>query len=105
MMQWSNETTLRPSFVSTSSECGEANCAFPSTTVTLRALARLARPLVSLPTTPSLNLRRPSRSTLGGPKLTPWGAMSAASAMTLAACRSAFDGMQPTLRQTPPSVG
>jgi hypothetical protein len=31
--------------------------------------------------------------------------ISAASSITLAACRSAFDGMQPTLRHTPPSIG
>ncbi len=31
--------------------------------------------------------------------------MSAASSMTLAACNSAFDGMHPTFKQTPPSMG
>jgi len=32
-------------------------------------------------------------------------AMAAASSMTFAACSSALDGMQPTLRQTPPRTG
>ena len=42
MMQWSKETVLTPSLVSTASRCGEANWPRPSTTVTLRALARRA---------------------------------------------------------------
>jgi hypothetical protein len=40
---------------------------------------------------------------LGAAKLTPSSAC-AASSITAATCSSAFDGMQPTLRQTPPSV-
>ncbi len=35
----------------------------------------------------------------------PFPPISRASAITLAACSRALDGMQPTLRQTPPSVG
>jgi len=35
----------------------------------------------------------------------PQAAMSAASSMTLAACNSAFEGMQPTFKHTPPSTG
>ena len=31
--------------------------------------------------------------------------MSAASSITLAACSSAFDGMQPTFKHTPPNTG
>ena len=46
-----------------------------------------------------------ARSIAGAPKLTPWAAIAAASSMVLATCSSAFEGMQPTLRQTPPSVG
>ena len=40
----------------------------------------------------------------GAPKLTPCAAIASASSITAAACSSALDGMQPTLRQTPPSV-
>src|SRR3712207_8180920 len=46
-----------------------------------------------------------SRSMVGSPKRMPWAAMSRLSSITLAACSRAFDGMQPTFRQTPPSVG
>jgi hypothetical protein len=35
----------------------------------------------------------------------PYSLISLVSAMTLAACSRALDGMQPTLRHTPPSVG
>jgi hypothetical protein len=45
-----------------------------------------------------------SRSMLGAAKLTPQSPMCCASSITPAMCSSAFDGMQPTLRQTPPSV-
>ena len=48
---------------------------------------------------------QPSTSTSGLANFTPKWPISSASEMTLAACSSAFDGMQPTLRQTPPSVG
>ena len=85
MMQWSNETVLTPSLVSTASRCGEANWPRPSTTVTLRALARPPRPPVSLFTTPSLNLRRPSRSIFGLPNDSPRCAPSSASVITFAA--------------------
>src|SRR6266478_4872258 len=35
----------------------------------------------------------------------PEAAMSSASSITLAACSSAFDGMQPTFKHTPPNIG
>src|SRR5690606_2402935 len=35
----------------------------------------------------------------------PADSISCASSMTFAACSKAFEGMQPTLRQTPPSCG
>ncbi len=44
-------------------------------------------------------------SKVGAPKLTPCEPIALASSTTLATCKSALDGMQPTLRQTPPSVG
>ncbi len=105
MMQWSNETVFFPSLPCTSRVCGDANRAVPSTTVTLRALARPASPLVSLATTPSFQARSLARSVLGLPNSTPNAPISSASAITRAACSSALDGMQPTLRHTPPSVG
>ncbi len=44
-----------------------------------------------------VDLRRAERDAVRAPS-------TCASSMTLAACSSAFDGMQPTFRQTPPSV-
>ena len=44
------------------------------------------------------------RSTLGAPNSTPRAPKCATSSITAATCSIAFDGMQPTLRQTPPSV-
>ena len=60
---------------------------------------------MSFLTTLSFQPRRPSTSTFGLANFTPKWPISSASEMTLAACSSAFDGMQPTLRQTPPSDG
>jgi hypothetical protein len=51
-----------------------------------------------------LKARTPSISISGSPKRTPWAAASSPSAITRATCSSALEGMQPTLRQTPPSV-
>ena len=45
------------------------------------------------------------RSIDGGPNAIPCAAISPAPSMTAAAWSSAFDGMHPTLRQTPPKVG
>ena len=53
---------------------------------------------------PSFQPRSWSISTVGAAKLMPWWDISLVSEITLAACRSALDGMQPTLRQTPPNV-
>ena len=82
---------------------GEVNVPVPTMVVTLRCLASPARPPVSRPTTPSFQPRRASRSMVGRAKDRPCAAISLVSAMTLAACSSAFEGMQPTLRHTPPS--
>ena len=56
-------------------------------------------------TTPSFQARSLSMSICGAPKLMPCAAMAWLSSMTLAACSRAFEGMQPTLRQTPPRLG
>ena len=106
MMQWSKETILT-AVLGLHRQRGAA-----------RRTGRVPRPrspcapwrgrrgrLVSLATTPSLNLRRPSRSILGLPNDSPRCAPSSASVITFAACSSALDGMQPTFRQTPPSAG
>ena len=105
MMQWSNEIFLMPSLVAASIMLGEVNVPVPSTTVTLRPFAIEPRPLVSLLMTDSFQPRSLSMSTLALPKLMPLCSISSASVMTLAACSNALDGMQPTLRQTPPNVG
>ena len=96
---------LPPLASSTSSWLSEVNRPMPETTVTLRALARPESPPVSFLTTPSFQPRRASMSTVGAANLTPKWPISSDSAITLAACSSALEGMQPTLRQTPPRVG
>ena len=106
MIACSNPTTVRdPSSAVTSRWLGEANAPSPVTTLTLRALARPARPPVSRLTTDSFQARSLSRSTAGSPKASPCSAISLVSAITLAACSRALEGMQPTLRQTPPRIG
>jgi hypothetical protein len=77
----------------------------PGTTVTLRCRASVVRPPVSRRTTPSFQPRSLAASIFGAPKTTPCADIPAASSITRAACSSAFDGMQPTFRQTPPSCG
>ena len=76
----------------------------PRTTSTLRALAMPARPPVSFLITPSLKPRSSSMSICGAAYLMPWPPNAFTSSITDAVCSSAFDGMQPTLRHTPPSV-
>ena len=98
-------TTRAPSAVSTRRVLAEVNLPSPYTTLTLRCLARPVRPPVSFLTTPSFQPRIAAGSNVGAPKLTPCEPIALASSTTLATCSSAFDGMQPTLRQTPPSVG
>ena len=113
MIACSNRTTFfapvfacaGPSVSSTSTWCGSRNWPTPRTTSTLRALAMPARPPVSLPTTLSFQPRSLSRSTCGAPNAMPCSASVFVSSITAATCSSAFDGMQPTLRHTPPSVG
>jgi hypothetical protein len=45
-----------------------------------------------------------SMSVFGSPKTMPCSASALASSITFATCRSALEGIQPTFRQTPPSV-
>ena len=59
---------------------------------------------MSRPTTSFFQARMWSMSIVGLPKEMPESPSSSASVSTLATCSSAFDGMQPTFRQTPPSV-
>ncbi len=103
MIAWRKATEVVPSAVSTSSVWAPVNVPSPVNTWTFLCLARPARPPVSFSTAPDLKSRTPSRSIDGSPKSRPWAFESAASAMTLAMWSSALEGMQPTLRQTPPS--
>ena len=57
------------------------------------------------PTTDSFHPRTLSRSMRGLVKRTPHASASLASPITLATCSSAFEGMQPRYRQTPPGFG
>ena len=98
-------TTRAPSAVSTRRVLAEVNLPSPITVLTLRCFARPVRPPVRRLTTPSFQPRMAAGSKVGAPKLTPCEPIALASSMTLATCSSALDGMQPTLRQTPPSVG
>jgi hypothetical protein len=71
----------------------------------LRKRAMPVSPPASLPTTLLFHARSASRSTFGSPKAMPCSERCLASSMIAATCSSALEGMQPTLRQTPPSVG
>ena len=86
----------------TCSVWGPVKRASPRTTSTRRWVARLSRPLVSRSTTDAFQPISLPTSIVGAPKLIPWAAISSASAITRAACNSALEGMQPTLRHTPP---
>ena len=61
----------------------------------LRLFVSWPRPPVSLPTTPSFQAVSLAMSMEGLPKLTPMASASRASLTTRAACKNAFDGMQP----------
>ena len=103
MIAASNDTVLDPSGPVTVSVFGPVNTPVPTMVVTLRCLAKPASPPVSRVTTPSFQPRRASRSIVGAANDRPCADISLVSAITLAACSSAFDGMQPMLRHTPPS--
>jgi hypothetical protein len=93
-----------PAARSTATWCASVKRPVPVMTVTLRIFAICARPPVRRPTTLFLCATSLAASTVGAPKATPISPKCATSSMTAATCRSAFDGMQPTLRQTPPSA-
>ena len=104
MMACSKLTVLvDPSSAVTLTMFGEVNLPVPTTVVTLRWLASPDSPPVSRLTTPCFQPRSASRSTVGAAKASPLPDISLVSAITLAACSSALDGMQPTFRHTPPS--
>ena len=90
----------------TSMTCGLANLPTPVTTSTLRCFASTDRPPTSLPTTLVLPARAAWAARFSVRRIRRRDArISPTSSMTLAACSSALDGMQPTLRQTPPNIG
>ena len=97
--------SVLPSARATSMTCGLANLPVPCTTSTLRCFASTDRPPTSLLTTLFFQSSSLGSSIFGAPNSTPCARISPTSSMTLAACSSAFEGMQPTLRQTPPSMG
>ena len=112
MIAWRKRTVVvlpvvslpSPVVAATASVCASTKLPTPRTTRTLRDLAMPATPPESLPTTLSRQARNFARSNVGAPKSTPCAASARASSVTAATCSSAFDGMQPTLRQTPPSA-
>ena len=93
-----------PLVSATSTWCASRKRPTPCTTVTLRIRAIAARPVVSFFTTPSLKPRNLGRSICGSPNAMPCAAIPFTSSITPAVCSSAFDGMQPTLRHTPPRL-
>ena len=104
MIAASNDTVdVVPSGAATETMWSPVKVAVPTMVVTLRCLARPVRPPVRRVTTLSFQARSASRSMVGAGKASPAWVISLVSAMTLAACRRALEGMQPTLRQTPPS--
>ena len=105
MMQLSKPMScLPPSDPVTSMTRLPANLPMPRTTSTLRCLARTVRPPVRRLTTLSFQLRNLSMSSCGAPNEMPCAAISWVSSITFAACSSAFEGMQPTFRHTPPRM-
>src|SRR5205085_1419100 len=86
------------------SSLGPVNLPSAVTTSTLRILAIEATPPLSLATTLSFQARSFSNSSFGSPKEMPWEESAFASSITAATWSRALEGMQPTLRQTPPSA-
>ena len=100
--QLSKLIVLTPSDVSTSSVWLPVKLASPCNISTLRFLARAVKPPVNLSTMLFFHVSTLRMSIWGLVKLIPCSDISAASLMTLAVCNSALDGIQPTLRHTPP---
>ena len=105
MMHCLKSSLREPEVPCTSSEWGPVNRPVPRITSTLRCLASVSSPPVSRETTRLFHARSLSKSSAGGPNEMPLSAISFVSSITLAAWSSALDGMQPTFRHTPPSVG
>ena len=77
---------------------------FALITLTLRFLARPAKPPVNVLMTFSLRARTLSMAIFGEEYSTPHSSVSSsASEMTFATCRRALEGMQPRSKQVPPS--
>ncbi len=106
MMHCSKPITCRfPPSPTISARCDDAKRAVPRITLTLRCFASIVRPAVSLPTIRFFHCLSAAASISGAWNLMPWTDIDSASSITRAACSRAFDGMQPTLRHTPPSCG
>ena len=98
--------TVRFSGPSISTVPGPVSLAWPSMWVTSFFSRRPATPLVRSPTTLSLCAIMAGRSSSTPEILTPWRARCVLAWMySSEVWSSAFDGMQPTLRQVPPRVG
>ena len=106
MIACSNPTRrVPPSGVATARTRGPSNRPIPCNTSILRRFARPASPPVRRWTTPSFQASSFAASTAGAAKSTPRTPSSAAAVIASAVLSSALEGMQPTLRQTPPRVG
>ncbi len=89
---------------STSMAFGPTNAAVPASTSTPLPFSSIPTPPTSFFTTSFLNWRSLARSTLGASTRMPRSAAPRISSTRFAAAMRAFDGMQPQLRQTPPSA-
>jgi hypothetical protein len=94
-----------PPEVSTLNVFASTKDARPWTKFTLRDFASSPRPPVCFLTTASFQERSLSMSMVGVGKDTPKASACFASSSTLAACNSAFEGMQPRNVHTPPGFG
>ena len=91
--------------VSSATRPGAAMRALPLSQSTLFLRNRNSTPRVRVPTTLSLRAIIAARSSPTSPTLTPCSARACRASTNFSDdCSSAFDGMQPILRQVPPSV-
>ena len=100
----SKEIVVVPLSPVTSSVLLPVNLPKPCTNSTLRIFDIPLNPLVNWLTTLSFQSRTLSKSIFGSPNDTPWLDKCFASLITFATCSNAFDGIQPTLRHTPPKL-
>ena len=94
-MQCSNVRSVSPLSPATVIDVGPVSVARRWMNFTLRIRPTWPTPPVSLSTTPCLNARSLSTSTLGSSKVTPHALAWRDSSITFATWSSAFDGMQP----------